>query len=133
MYIYFSKAHTSLGHIIDKFELEAVIQRYDLDFDLNFDLAWVSLLEALSNSIEHGSEYGKKGPVYLNFKKGSKKLLAIIKDPGKGFDIYNVPKTKNDKRGHGVKYLALSDEFLFGIDKTNNDFNTLLLYNKRSW
>lgn len=51
----------------------------------------LSFSEAASNSFLHGNKLDKKKKVKITVKVNDEKMIVIIKDEGKGFNIKDVP------------------------------------------
>ena len=51
----------------------------------------LSFSEAASNSVVHGNKFDKSKKVKITVRIDEKKMIVIIKDEGKGFDIQTVP------------------------------------------
>ena len=91
--------------------------------------------EAVLNAIEHGSLYGKNGPVKVRMYGGERGILTIVEDKGKGTILNNLSPEeiaimtgkKQESRGHG-KALYSMDSTLVGSERVRDSFQVILLY-----
>ncbi|MEW6703103.1 MAG: ATP-binding protein [Bacteroidota bacterium] len=74
---------------LEEFIIE-IAHRANLSKDKLNSLA-LSFSEAASNSIVHGNKLDKNKKVKITVKVDDKKMIVIIKDEGRGFNINTVP------------------------------------------
>lgn len=97
--------------------------------------------EMIWNALEYGADWGRKGPVFVNFYISliNKKILITIEDPGNGFEIEKAVENPtqravgNTTRGNGLDTMKrLKERFSFSFEKIHQEakkgFRTLLLY-----
>ncbi|MBT4540194.1 hypothetical protein HOC35_01655 [Candidatus Woesearchaeota archaeon] len=110
-----ARISTCLDQVIDQYAREVGIGalRSDLFIPNNFQSC---TNELLYNAIEHGSNYGKKGDVVLNFYGGKKGALMIIEDPGDYEKLQPVPVEDIERL-----YSKICGVPFQGIAKTYND------------
>lgn len=97
-----------------------------LDF-LHGYASW-GALELTTNAIEHGSKFGRLGPVVLKILKDDDSLVFIAEDPGNGIGHSKVPRCD---RGNGLLYLEQKQVIQYGREKTDEGFRSLIVYPKR--
>ena len=64
-----------------------ILQDYQLFFEGNRSITTntpEAVFEAVINAIEHGSDYGARGPVQVRFKGGTHAAVIEVDDPGNG-------------------------------------------------
>ena len=104
--------------------------------------AYLLLGDSIANAIEHGSNFCKKGSIWIRSCLGNKNILIVIDDPGDGFDIDNLDEILEKKsnesliprksRGHFLQYdlnKPLFERKVFiNHEKIPNGFRTILLF-----
>ena len=75
--------------VLEEFIID-VAKQSNLDQE-KFNSLALSFSEAASNSILHGNKLNKSKKVRITVKVDEVKMIVIIKDEGKGFDINSVP------------------------------------------
>ena len=99
----------------------------------------------MANAIEHGSEYGERGPVTFTFKTGTLGVVAIVEDPGQGFDVscmtaitdeprlYTLQECEHQRyeRHKGLKYLKKQEGFQCGFERAENLFRNILYFERK--
>jgi len=91
----------------------------------------LSVVEALANAIEHGSNYGERGVVTYELLRNEAGVLAIIEDPGEGFDPFAFNLGQGiTRRGRGGAYLGKEKDVSIGIEHLTSGFRMFIFYGK---
>lgn len=112
----------------------------DQDSD-NADALITALLEAITNAIKHGSEYGRRGPVAIRIAANRHRILCVIDDPGEGIPnwenlferlLYRTAEHNSSLIGNGLHYLAeTGTRQRWSFEKLTNGFRTMVLFAAR--
>jgi hypothetical protein len=96
--------------------------RDSFNFDSLAKLVWGADLvvpsvvyEAFTNAIEHGSDFGKEGEVYLRLLGGQNGLLALVTDPGPGFDLKPLSEEEYSRRRREMKSARAKQTLIRGL------------------
>jgi len=79
-------------------------------------------IEAIANSIEHGSQFGQLGNINITYFFGDGLLLSI-EDPGHGFNPRKIHRTRG-----GVYVFNNADNVSVGFESISTGFRTLIYY-----
>jgi len=94
------------------------------------------VIEAIMNAIEHGSDYGNKGPVKVALHRGKSALAAIVEDPGEGIDLakITIPRTEElsqKERGKGLPVLYYDSYVKVGFERFSEGFRVIVMYDAK--
>ncbi len=119
--------------VLEEFIID-VAKQSNLDQE-KFNSLALSFSEAASNSILHGNKLNKSKKVKITVKVDDFKMIVIIKDEGKGFDLNSVPDPtkpenilKDSGRGIHIMRSFLTD---LRYNFTPNGTETILEINLR--
>lgn len=98
--------------------IDIIAEKLDIQDELYGNIS-VCLVEAVSNSIQHGNKFDVTKIVNLNYFVEGNVLKFVITDEGKGFDLDSVPdptlpENVENIKGRGIFLIThLSDNISF--------------------
>ena len=124
----------SLSSSVEFFRDLSIQKNYGYSLNLDIGYFYSSVIEALINSIEHGSDFCKNGQVRLQIFLGTAGIAVFVDDPGKGYDPISAG-IPGEHRGHGIFSMRESelfghDRYTLGTEQLEAGFRTILLYHK---
>ncbi|MFA6461796.1 MAG: ATP-binding protein [Candidatus Woesearchaeota archaeon] len=95
------------------------------------------VIEAIMNAIEHGSDYGNKGPVKVALHRGKNALAAIVEDPGEGIDFTKITIPKKEElskmeRSKGLPVVYYDSCVKVGFERFSEGFRVIVMYDAKS-
>jgi len=107
-------------------EIGATLLKDDVGLINNIELV---VSESCTNAIKYSHARDAADDLILTFKIFPNKLVIILKDKGKGFDINNIPAPDFDKhpeKGYGVFIIkSIMDDVNY--TKKKSGYNTLIM------
>ncbi len=95
----------------------------------------IAITEAVNNAIVHGNKCDKNKQVFFSIKSTPKKVVVIVKDEGKGFDIDSIPDPREGENllkesGRGIFLIkALSNNFSYKINSKGTEVKLIFNIN----
>jgi serine/threonine-protein kinase RsbW len=82
------RSRTEIGRILDRVYFAMAGNHYEA---AEIFAVCLALEEALANAFKHGQGENPGQPVQVRFLVGQERVLLLVKDRGKGFDLSAVP------------------------------------------